>query len=84
MENRILYGLMTLIFNAVGVPCFFQGKSRDGIIRLILYFCTFGVFACINGIMGIIQGIRILRMSDEEYVLQDKEALLTGFPTVKS
>ena len=82
MENKILFGIMTIIFNSVGVPCFMQGKVKAGVLRIILGFVTFGIISLINEILGIIQGIKILCMSDEEYA-EKKETLLFGVPSGK-
>ena len=81
MDNRVLYGIMTLIFNSIGVPCFMQGKTKAGVLRIVLGIVTCGVISFINEIMGIIQGIKILCMSDEEYAaIEDKSTLLRGVP----
>ena len=68
MDNRVVYGVITILLNHLGVPCFMQGKTKQGVIRIILGVVTCGVIATINEIMGIIQGIKILCMSDEDYV----------------
>ncbi len=83
MDNKILFGIMTIIFNSYGVPCFMQGKIGAGILRIVLGCVTFGVVAIINTIKGIIGGIKILCMSDEEYAAADKASLLTGVPSGK-
>lgn len=83
MENKILFGIMTIIFNAIGVPCFMAGKTKAGVIRIILACITFGVVSLINEILGIIQGVKILCMSDEEYAACDKTTLLSGIPSGK-
>ena len=67
MDNRVLFGVMTIIFNSIGVPCFMQGQVGKGILRIVLAFVTCGVIGVINEIMGIILGIQVLNMSDEEY-----------------
>ena len=67
MENKILFGIMTIIFNSVGVPDFMQGNVGKGIGKIILSTCTCSVGAIVLEIMGIIRGISILKMSDEEY-----------------
>ena len=82
MDNRILFGVMTMIFNSVGVPCFMAGKTKAGILRIVLGIVTCGVIATINEIMGIIQGIKILCMSDEEFA-EKKETLFMGVPSGK-
>jgi hypothetical protein len=83
MDNRVLYGVMTIIFNSLGVPCFMQGKTKAGILRIVLAIVTCGVIGTINEIMGIVQGIKILCMSDEEYAAADKSTLLLGVPSGK-
>ena len=83
MENKILFGIMTIIFNSVGVPCFMQGKVKAGVLRIILGFVTFGIISLINEILGIIQGIKILCMSDADYAAADKATLLSGVPSGK-
>ena len=83
MDNKVLFGIMTIIFNSIGVPCFMQGKVGAGILRIVLGVVTCGVISMINEIMGIVQGIKILCMSDEEYAAADKATLLMGVPSGK-
>jgi hypothetical protein len=73
---------MTIIFNSIGVPCFMAGKTKAGVLRIILGIVSCGVIATINEIMGIIQGIKILCMSDEEFA-EKKETLFMGIPSGK-
>jgi hypothetical protein len=80
MDNRILFGIMTIIFNSIGVPCFMAGKTKAGVLRIILGIVSCGVIATINEIMGIIQGIKILCMTDEEFA-EKKETLFSGIPS---
>ena len=79
MDNRVLFGVMTLIFNSVGVPCFMKGDVKTGILRIVLGCVTFGVIGVINEVMGIILGIKILTMSDEDFAAQ-KNTLFNGIP----
>lgn len=65
--NKTLFGILTILFNSVGVPCFIQGQTKAGIIRIVLYCVTFGIVGTINAIMGIIQGIKVLQMTEEEF-----------------
>lgn len=79
MDNRILFGVMCIIFNSYGVPCFMQGRIKTGILRIVLGMVTFGIIGTINVIMGIILGVKVLKMSDEEYQGK-KEGLTKGIP----
>ena len=81
--NKIVFGILTILFNSIGVPCFIQGNVKAGILRIVLGVVTCGVIGFINEIMGIIQGIKILCMSDEEYAAADKSTLLLGVPSGK-
>ena len=67
MDNRVTFAVLCILFNGWGVPCFLQGNSEKGIKRIIFGFISCGIIAFINAIKGIIMGIEILNMSDEEY-----------------
>ena len=80
MENKVLFGIMTIIFNCYGVPDFMQGNAGAGIGKIALSLFTCGIGALILEIKGIITGISILKMSNEDYrntYLDGKEAVVT-------
>lgn len=79
MDNKVLFGIMCIIFNSYGVPCFMQGKVKTGILRIVLGVVTCSVIAVINLVKGIILGIQVLKMSDEEYA-EKKYELSSGVP----
>lgn len=79
MDNRVLFGIMCIIFNSYGVPCFMQGHVKTGILRIVLGIVTCGVIGVINVIQGIILGVQVLQMSDEEYA-EKKGTLSRGVP----
>lgn len=84
MDNKVLFGIMCILFNSLGVPCFMQGKTKTGILRIVLSIIPIAgqVIATINGVMGIILGIKVLQMSEEDYAAQ-KMDLDMGFPKAK-
>lgn len=79
MDNKTLFAIMTIIFNSYGVPCFMQGQVKTGILRIVLACVTFGIIGIINLVKGIILGIQVLQMSDEEYA-EKKGTLSAGIP----
>ena len=79
MDNRILFGIMCIIFNSYGVPCFMQKQIKTGILRIVLAVVTFGIIGLINVIKGIILGVQVLKMTDEEYA-EKKYTLTSGIP----
>ena len=36
MDNKILFGIMCIVFNSYGVPCFMQGQVNTGVMRIVL------------------------------------------------
>ena len=82
--NKIVFGIMSILFNAVGVPSFMTGNKSRGIKSIIFGIITLGVIAIINEIMGIIAGIKILTMSDEAFAAADKAALIKAIPGPKA
>ena len=79
MDNRVLFGVMCIIFNSIGVPCFMQGEIKKGILRIVLGIITFGIIEIINLVKGIILGIEVLKMTDEEFA-EKKYTLSSGIP----
>ncbi len=79
MSNRTLFGIMCILFNSYGVPCFMQGETKTGILRIVLGFVTCGVLGIYNMIMGIIMGIEILKMTDDEFEAR-KGTFTKGIP----
>lgn len=77
--NKTVFGILTILFNSYGVPCFIQGKVKTGILRIVLGVVTCGIIGIINVIKGIILGIQILKMTDEEFEAQ-KDTITSGIP----
>ena len=79
MDNRVLFGVMCILLNHFGVPCFMQGNVKAGILRIVLTVCTCGILGVVNTIMGILLGIEVLKMTDEEFE-EKKYTLTKGIP----
>ena len=79
MDNKKLFAWMMILFNCYGIPSFMQGQVKTGILRIVLGIVTCNIIAIINLIKGIILGIEILKMSDEEYAAK-KGTFDTGIP----
>ncbi len=79
MDNRVLFGVMCILFNSYGIPCFMQGNAKAGILRIVFGVISCGIIGIINAIKGIILGIKILKMTDEEYAAQ-KGTFSDGIP----
>ena len=67
VKNKVLFGIMTIIFNCYGVPDFMQGNVGKGIGKICLTVFTCGIGGIVLEIKGIIAGIKILKMSEEDY-----------------
>ena len=69
-NDKTLFGVMNILFNAYGVPQFMRGNSSEGVKHIILSIVTCGVMAIVYEIKGIIEGIRILKLTDEAYMAE--------------
>ena len=65
--DKTTFGVLTILFNGYGIPCFLQGNKELGIKRIIFGVVSLGIIALINAVKGIFLGIEILKMSDEDY-----------------
>lgn len=73
--NKSVYAILTILFNSYGVPSFINGNVKKGIFTILSAVITFGVVGIINFVKGIISGIKIFQMSDEEFAAADKASL---------
>ncbi len=83
MDNKNLFAWMMILFNCYGIPSFMQGQVKTGILRIVLGIVTCNIIAIINLIKGIILGIEILKMSDEDYAAK-KGTFDTGIPAASA
>jgi len=60
-HSRILAALLGIILGSFGIHKFYLGKTGQGIVYLIFFWTL------IPGIVGFIEGIWYLTMTDEEF-----------------
>lgn len=80
--NKTLFGILTILFNGIGVPHFITGNVKKGILVIVLNIIPcFGWVVCpiVNFIKGIISAVKIFKMTDEEYEAADKASLVSTF-----
>lgn len=61
-EKKLPAGILAILLGWLGIHKFYLGRTKEGIIQLILGFL------CIGGIIGLIEGIIYLTKSDEDFV----------------
>jgi TM2 domain-containing membrane protein YozV len=61
MKNRIVTALLAIFTGSIGGQKFYLGKTGQGILCLIFWW-TF-----IPGILGFVEGLTLLGMSDEDF-----------------
>lgn len=66
-KNRGVAGILAILLGSFGVHFFYLGKNTAGIICLLLTLFSCGVAGALLYIMGLIQGILMLTMSEEEF-----------------
>lgn len=74
--NKTVFGILTILLNSYGVPAFMTGNVKGGILAIILACVTCGIVGIVNVIKGILGGIKILKMTEEEFEAADKATLV--------
>ena len=76
MDNKIVFAILTLMFNMIGLPYFLTGNAKKGIFAIIFGVLTCEILFIINAIKGILSAIKIFKMTDEEFAAADKASLI--------
>lgn len=66
-KSRGIAALLAILLGSLGVHYFYVGKNTAGIICLLLTIFSCGIAATLLSIMGLIQGILMLTMSEMEF-----------------
>ena len=62
-KSKVVAGVLGILLGALGVHHYYLGSITAGIIILVASCCTGGVV----GILGIVEGILLLVMSDADF-----------------
>lgn len=81
--DKTLFAIMAILFNGLGVPSFMLGNTKQGVLHIVLTvvlsFIGVGiVFEIIFFVYGLLAGIKVLQMSDEEFE-QEKNNIKLSF-----
>lgn len=60
-KNRTAAGVLALVFGGIGMHKFYLGQTAIGVLYLV-FFWTF-----IPALVGFVEGVLLLNMSDEEF-----------------
>lgn len=63
-SQRVLCGIMGLLFGGIGIHRFILGDVSGGILRIVISVCTCGF----GSLIGFVEGIIYLTKSDDEFV----------------
>ncbi len=67
-DKKIAAGILAILLGALGIHKFILGYTTEGVIMLAITLFTCGIGSMITGIIGLIEGITYLSMSDEAFV----------------
>ncbi len=60
-KSKVVAGVLGILLGGLGIHHFYLGSTTAGIVVLLLS-CL-----CIGGIIGLVEGIMLLMMSDEDF-----------------
>jgi TM2 domain-containing membrane protein YozV len=66
-KDKMIAGLLGLLLGSLGVHHFYLGSTTLGIIYLCVTLFTCGTFAMLPAAGGLIEGILLLTMSDDDF-----------------
>ena len=67
LKDKVTAGLLAFFFGPFGAQHFYLGDERKGVTYLLITLFTFGVGAVALAIIGIIDTIKFLSMSDDDF-----------------
>ncbi len=67
-SKKVAAGICGILLGALGVHKFILGYTSEGVIMLLVSLLTCGILSPIMGIIGLIEGIIYLTMSDEQFI----------------
>ena len=66
-KSRGIAALLAIFLGAIGVHYFYLGKTTPGIVFLVASLISCGILAAVTSIIGLIQGIMMFTMSQQEF-----------------
>ncbi len=66
-SNRVAAGVLGIVIGSFGIHKFIIGNTTPGLIMLLVSLLTCGLGALVMHIIGIIEGIKYLTMSDADF-----------------
>ena len=71
MENRgkskVVAGVLAIVIGALGIHHFYLGSWGAGLILLLVSVVSCGFAAALSGVVGLVEGIMLLIMDDDEF-----------------
>ena len=61
-KDKMVAGILGILIGSLGIHHFYLGSTTAGIVVLVLTCCT-----GLGGIIGLVEGIMLLVMSDDEF-----------------
>ena len=68
-KDKVLCGVLAMLFGGLGVHYFYLGKISAGFICILLSLVTCGLWGCVVFIQGIVMLTMTQRQFEEKYVL---------------
>jgi TM2 domain-containing membrane protein YozV len=66
--NKVAAGLLGILLGYLGIHKFILGYTTEGVIMLLVSLLTCGFGAPVMWVIGLVEGITYLTMSDEDFI----------------
>jgi TM2 domain-containing membrane protein YozV len=66
-KSKVVAGVLGILLGAFGIHHFYLGSTMAGVILLLVTVLSCGFLSVIPWIIGVVEGILLLVMKDEEF-----------------
>lgn len=66
-KNKIVAGVLAILLGSLGIHHFYLGSTTAGLVLLVASVLTCFVATAVTGVIGLVEGILLLVMPDEEF-----------------
>lgn len=66
-KQKVVAGVLGILLGALGIHHFYLGSTMAGVVLLAMSLVSCGLLSAISGIIGLVEGIMLLIMPDDEF-----------------
>ena len=81
-KNKVVAGILAILLGGLGIHHFYLGSTTAGITLLLISLLSCFILSAVSGVIGLVEGILLLVMPDEEFDAKYNDRTPDGFEFV--